>query len=76
MSDDIEITEVEPDDIIETPDEENSVAYTLAVAAIGMVAGVGAWCGAKKLKHKLEDVINRKVMDKMLKEDAEPDQKE
>jgi len=76
MSDDIEIPEVEPDDIIETSDEENSVAYTLAVAAIGMVAGVGVWCGAKKLTHKLEGVVNRKVAEKMLKEDAEPDQKE
>lgn len=76
MSDDIETPEVETDDIIETPDEENSVAYTLAVAAIGMVAGVGVWCGAKKLTHKLEDVVNRKVAEKMLKEDAEPDQKE
>ena len=76
MSDDIETPEVEPDDIIETPDEENSVAYTLAVAAIGMVAGVGVWCGAKKLTHKLEDAVNRKVAEKMLKEDAQPDQKE
>ena len=76
MSDDIEIPEVEADDVIETPDEENSVAYTLAVAAIGMVAGVGVWCGAKKLTHKLEDAVNRKMAEKMLKEDAEPDQKE
>lgn len=70
MSDDIENSEIEPDDIIETPDEENSVAYTLAVAAIGMVAGVGVWCGAKKLTHKLEAVVNRKVAEKMLKEDT------
>lgn len=76
MSDNIEIPEVEVDDTIETPDEENSVAYTLAVAAIGMVAGVGAWCGAKKLTHKLEDVINRKVAEKMTKEDTDSDQKE
>ena len=76
MSDDIEIPEVEADDVIETPDEENSVAYTFAVAAIGMVAGVGVWCGAKKLAHKLEDAVNRKVTEKMLKENTEPDQKE
>ena len=76
MSDDIEIPEVEADEIIETPDEENSVAYTLAVAAIGMVAGVGVWCGAKKLTHKLEDAVNRKVAEKMLKKDTNPDQKE
>ena len=76
MSDDIEIPEVEVDDVVETPDEENSVAYTLAVAAIGMVAGVGAWCGAKKLTHKLEDIVNRKVAEKMLKADTETDQKE
>lgn len=76
MSDDIEIPEVEADDVIETPDEENSVAYTIAVAAIGMVAGVGVWCGAKKLTHKLEAAVNRKVAEKMLKEDTIPDQKE
>lgn len=76
MSDNIEIPEVEADDIIETPDEENSVAYTLAVAAIGMVAGVGVWCGAKKLTHKLEDTINRKATEKMLKGNTEPDQTE
>lgn len=76
MSDDIEIPEVEADDVIETPDEENSVAYTLAVAAIGMVAGVGVWCGAKKLTRKLEDAVNRKMAEKMLKADSEPDQKE
>lgn len=76
MSDDIEIPEVEADDVIETPDEENSVAYTLAVAAIGMVAGVGVWYGAKKLTRKLEDVVNRKVAEKIQKKDTEPDQKE
>lgn len=76
MSDNIEIPEVEPDDIIETPDEENSVARTLAVAAIGMVAGVGVWHAAKKLTHKLEDVINRKVTEKTLKDTTEPDSKE
>jgi hypothetical protein len=76
MSDNIEIPEIEADDVIETPDEENSVAYTLAVAAIGMVAGAGVWCGAKKLTHKLEEAVNRKMMEKMLKENVEPDQKE
>lgn len=76
MSDNIETPEVEVDDTIETPDEEKSVAYTLAVAAIGMVAGVGAWCGVKKLTHKLEDVVNRKAMETMMKENAESDQTE
>lgn len=76
MSDDIETPEIEADDIIETPDEENSVAYTIAVASIGMVAGVGAWCGGKKLLHKLEDVVNRKAAEKMSKEATNSDQKE
>lgn len=76
MSDDIETPKFETDDVIETPDEENSVAYTLAVAAIGMVAGVGAWCGAKKLTRKIEDIVNRKATEKMLKDTAEPDSKE
>lgn len=76
MSDNIEIPEVNPDDIIETPDEENSVTYTLAITAIGMVAGVGVWYGVRKLSHKLEDVVNRKAAEKMLKDTAEPDQKE
>lgn len=76
MSDDIEIPEVEADDIIETPDKENSVAYTLAVAAIGMVAGVGAWCGAKKLTHKLEAVVHRHWEKNVLEDITNPDQKE
>lgn len=76
MSDNIEISDVETDDIIETPDEENSVAYTIAVAAIGMVAGVGAWCGGRKLAHKLEDAVNRRMAEKMLKENTDSDQKE
>lgn len=76
MSDDIEIPTVEPDDIIETSDEENSVAYTIAVATAGAAAGVGIWYGTRKLAHKLEDYVNQKAMEKMLKKDATPDQKE
>lgn len=76
MSDDIEIPEVEADDIIETPDEENSVARTLAVAATGMVAGVGVWYGARKLAQKLEVAAYRHWEKKFMEDNSDPDQKE
>lgn len=76
MSDDIEIPEVEADDIIETPDEENSVARTLAVAATGMVAGVGVWYGARFLAKKLEAVAHRRWEKKIMEDYADLDQKE
>lgn len=74
MSDDIEIPEVEADDVIETPDEENSVARTAAVAVTGMVAGVGIWYGAQKLTKKLEAAAYR-YWEKKVTEDN-TDQKE
>ena len=76
MSDDIEIPEVDPDDIIETPDEENSVARTVAVAATGMVAGVGIWYGMQKLAKKLEAAAYRHWEQKVMEDNADPDQKE
>lgn len=76
MSDDIEIPEVEADGIIETPDEENSVARTIAVAATGMVAGVGVWYGARKLAHKLESAVYRHWEKKVTEDNFDPDQKE
>lgn len=76
MSDDIEIPEVEADDIIETPDEENSVATTLAVAATGMVAGVGVWYGARALSKKIEAVVYRHWEKKIMEDYTDSDQKE
>lgn len=76
MSDDIEIPEVEVDDIIETPDEENSVARTVAVATTGMVAGIGIWYGARKLAKKLETVAYRHWEKKVMEDNNTPDQKE
>ena len=76
MSDDVEIPEVEADDIIETPDEENSVARTLAVAATGMVAGVGVWYGARTLAKKIEAVAYRHLEKKITEDYADSDQKE
>ena len=76
MSDDIETPEVEIDDIIETPDEENSVARTLAVAATGMVAGVGVWYGARKFAKKLEAAAYRRWEKKVTEDNSDPDPKE
>lgn len=76
MSDDIEIPEVTTDDIIETHDEENSVAQTVAIATAGMVVGVGVWCAGKKLGRKFQEFIWRKAIDSMKEETNEPDHKE
>lgn len=76
MSDDIEITDVEPDDIIETSDKENSVARTVAIAAVGMAAGVGVWHCGVKLGHKFNEFIWRKAIDSMKEESNDPDNKE
>lgn len=76
MSDDIEIPEVDPDDIVETSDEENSVARTVAVAAAGMVAGVGAWYGMRKLVKKLEVAAYRHWEKKVTEDNTNPDHKE
>ena len=76
MSDDIETPEVTPDDIIETHDEENSVAQTVAIAVAGMAVGVGVWCAGKKLGRKFQEFIWRKAVDSMTEENNEPDHKE
>ena len=64
MSDNIEIPEVDPDDILETSDEKSSVAGTIAIVAAGVAAGVGLGYGVKKLSNKIEDVIARRAGDK------------
>lgn len=74
MSDDIEPLEVETDDIIETSDEENSVTRTIAVAATGMVAGVGLWYGARILAKKVEAAAYRHWEKKVTEDNT--DQKE
>lgn len=76
MSDDIEIPEVEVDDIVEAPDEENSVARTLAVAVTGMVAGVGVWYGGRMLAKKLEATVYRHWEKKIMEDNVDPDKKE
>ena len=76
MSDDIETTEVDHDDIVEAPDEENSVARTVAVAATGVVAGVGIWYGMQKLTKKLEAAAYRHWEKKVMEDNNDPDQKE
>lgn len=55
MSDDIEIPEVDTDDIIETSDEETSVAGTVAIVAAGVAAGLGIGYGLMKLSNKIGD---------------------
>lgn len=64
MSDDIEIPEVDTDDIIETSDEETSVAGTVAIVAAGVAAGLGIGYGLMKLSNKIGDVIARRAGDK------------
>lgn len=76
MSDDIETLEATPDDIIETSDEEHTVAQTVAVAAAGMAVGVGVWCVGKKLGRKFQEFIWRKAINSMKEETNEPDHKE
>lgn len=58
MSDDIETPEVDIDDI-ETPDNESSVAGTVAIVAAGVAAGLGLGYGVMKLSNKIKDVIAR-----------------
>ena len=55
MSDDIEIPEVDTTDIIETSDEETSVAGTVAIVAAGVAAGLGLGYGILKLSNKIGD---------------------
>ena len=64
MSDNIEIPEVDPDDILETSDEESSVAGTIAIVAAGVAAGLGLGYGIQKLSNKIEDVVARRAGDK------------
>lgn len=64
MSDDIKIPEVDTDDIIETSDEETSVAGTVAIVAAGVAAGLGIGYGLMKLSNKIEDVIAQHAGDK------------
>lgn len=64
MSDDIEIPEVDTDNILETSDEETSVAGTVAIVAAGVAAGLGIGYGVMKLSNKIEDVVARRAGDK------------
>ena len=62
MSDNIEIPEVDTDDIIETSDEETSVAGTVAIVVAGVAAGVGIGYGVKKLSEKIGDKMYDRVV--------------
>lgn len=64
MSDNIEIPEVDPDDILETSDEKSSVAGTVAIVAAGVAAGLGLGYGVQKLSNKIGNVIARRAGDK------------
>ena len=69
MSDDIEIPEVDTDDIIETSDEETSVAGTVAIVAAGVAAGLGIGYCLMKLSNEIGDkmydrIVARHVGDK------------
>ena len=64
MSDNIEIPEVDTDDIVETSEEESSVAGTVAIVAAGVAAGLGLGYGIQKLSNKIGDVIARRSGDK------------
>lgn len=62
MSDDIEIPEVDTDDIIETSDEETSVAGTVAIVAAGVAAGLGIGYGLMKLSNKIGDKMYDRIV--------------
>lgn len=64
MSDNIEIPEVDTDNIIETSDEESSVAGTVAIVAAGVAAGLGLGYCVQKLSNKIGDVVARRAGDK------------
>ena len=68
MSDDIKIPEVDTDDILETSDEESSVAGTVAIVAAGVAAGLGLGYGIQKLSNKIGDVIARRADDKIVED--------
>ena len=81
MSDDIEIPEVDTDDIVETSDEETSVAGTVAIAAAGVAAGAGLAYGIMKLSNKIGDKMYDRIVaqherNKTTEDLTEPDQKE
>ena len=55
MSDGIEIPEVDTDNIVDTSDQETSVAGTVAIVAAGVAAGLGIGYGIQKLSNKIGD---------------------
>ena len=62
MSDDIETTEVDTCDIVDTSDEETSVAGTIAIAVAGVAAGIGIGYGVKRLSEKIGDKMYDKIV--------------
>ena len=79
MSDDIEIPEVDTDDIVETSDEETSVAGTVAIAAAGVAAGAGLAYGIVKLSNKIGDkmydhIVAQHERNKTTEDSAQSDQ--
>lgn len=61
MSDDIETPQVDTD-IIETSDEETSVAGTVAIVVAGMAAGLGIGYGLTKLSNKIGDKMYEHIV--------------
>lgn len=79
MSDDIEIPEVDTDNIVETSDEETSVAGTVAIVAAGVAAGAGLAYGIVKLSNKIGDKMHDHIVaqhekNKITEDSARPDQ--
>jgi hypothetical protein len=81
MSDNIEIPEVDTDEIVETSDEETSVASNIAIAAAGVTAGLGIGYCILKLSNKIGDkmydhIVAQHERNKTTEDLTEPDQKE
>lgn len=79
MSDDIEIPEVDTDDIVETSDEETSVAGTVALVAAGVAAGAGLAYSIVKLSNKIGDkmydhIVAHHERNKTTEDSAQSDQ--
>lgn len=81
MSDDIEIPEVDTDDIIESSDEETSVAGTVAIVTAGVAAGIGLGYCIQKLSNKIGDKMYDHIVashrgDKTVEDHTEPNSEE
>lgn len=79
MSDDIKIPEVDTDNIVETSDEETSVAGTVAIVTAGVAVGLTLGYCVQKLSNKIGDkmydnIVAQHKRNKTTEDSPEPDQ--